>query len=140
MNRRRFLASLVTGAVAVGAQSASAQIMPTQGIPLPVFRSRSENLARDACRENRPECRASVRAQMEFERSITVILPWATLGIAIIAILFWLRAQEKKKEQHRIRARRRHDPAHSAIWTRRRPTGTARPWMRTNFRFSSGGP
>jgi hypothetical protein len=111
MNRRRFLASLVTGMVTGSALPASAQIMPDQGIPLPFFRSRSEEIARRACRENLPECRASVRAQMELEQSITVIVPWAALGIAILGILFWLRAQEKKKEQKRRRARRHHDPS-----------------------------
>ncbi len=51
-----------------------------------------------------------MRAQMEFERSITVIFPWAALGVAILGVLFWLRAQEKKKEAHRRAARRKHDP------------------------------
>lgn len=111
MNRRRFLATLVTGSVTAGALPVSAQIMPEQGIPLPGFRSRAEELARRACRENLPECRASVRAQLELGRSITVIAPWAALGIAILAVLFWLRAQEKKKERKRLEARRRHDPS-----------------------------
>ncbi len=111
MNRRRFLASLVTGAATASALPVSAQIMPQQGIPLPGFRSRAEELARRACRENLPECRASVRAQMDLERNITIIAPWAALGVAILAVLFWLRAQEKKKERKRLDARRRHDPS-----------------------------
>ena len=111
MNRRRFLASLVTGGVAASAVPVSAQIVPNQGIPLPFFRSRSEEIARRACEEGLPECRASVRAQMEFERSITVIFPWAALGIGFLGVLIWLRAQEKKKAQKRARARRKHDPS-----------------------------
>lgn len=111
MNRRRFLASLVTGGFAASALPASAQIMPEQGIPLPFFRSRSEEIARRACMEGLPECRASVRAQMEFERSITVAFPWALVGVVLLGILFWMRAQDKKKAQHRAQARRRHDPA-----------------------------
>jgi hypothetical protein len=110
MNRRRFLASLLTMSSSAAALPAAAQIMPEQGIPLPFFRSRAEKIAREACEQGRPECRSDVRAQMEFERSITVIFPWAALGVAILGVLFWLRAQEKKKEAHRRAARRKHDP------------------------------
>jgi hypothetical protein len=111
MNRRRFLASLVTGFGAAGALPASAQIVPNQGIPLPFSRSRSEEIPRRACSEGLPECRASVRAQMELERSITVIVPWAALGVFVLGVLFWLRAQEKKKQQKRVHVRRNHDPS-----------------------------
>ncbi|MGE3476867.1 MAG: hypothetical protein AB7H70_13785 [Rhodospirillaceae bacterium] len=89
---------------------ARAQIMPSQGIDIPWFTSKSEKVQRDACRRNLPECRASVRAQMAVEESITVILPWAGLGIAILGVLFWLRAQEKKRERKKQLARRHHTP------------------------------
>ncbi len=110
MNRRKFLTSLVTGGLAASAVPASAQVMPEAGIPIPFFRSRSEEIARRACEEGLPECRASVRAQLELERSITVALPWVIAGLAILGVLIWLRAQEKKKAQQRMRARRHHDP------------------------------
>lgn len=89
---------------------ARAQIMPSQGIDIPWFTSKSEKAQRDACRRNLPECRASVRAQMAVEESITVILPWAGLGIAILGVLFWLRAQEKKRERKKQLARMHHTP------------------------------
>ncbi len=99
------------GVIGAGSSPALAQTMPDQGIPLPFFRSRAQEFARGACRENRPGYRSSVRAQMELECTITVIVPWAAVGVAILGVLFWLRAQEKKKEKHRIRARRHHDPS-----------------------------
>jgi len=85
-----------------------AQVMPSQGIDIPWFRSSSERAQRDACRRNLPECRAAVRAQMDLEQSITVILPWASLGVAILGVLFWLRNQEKKRERQRKLARMHH--------------------------------
>jgi hypothetical protein len=48
---------------------------------------------------------------MAVEESITVILPWASLGIAILAVLFWLRAQEKKRERKKKLARLNHTSA-----------------------------
>jgi hypothetical protein len=84
--------------------------MPEQGLTLPWFRSRSEEIQRDACRRNLPECRASVRAQMDIEQSITVILPWAALGLAVLGVLFYLRAQEKKRERKKKLARMHHNP------------------------------
>ncbi len=89
---------------------ARAQVMPSQGIDLPWFTSKSEKAQRDACRRNLPECRASVRAEMAIEESITVIVPWAGLGIAILGVLFWLRAQEKKRERKKKLARMHHTP------------------------------
>lgn len=89
---------------------ARAQVMPSQGIDIPWFTSKSEKAQRDACRRNLPECRASVRTQMAFEESITVVVPWAGLGIAILGVLFWLRAQEKKRERQKKLARMHHTP------------------------------
>jgi hypothetical protein len=103
------LAAGVTAAPVLVAP-ALAQIMPEQGIPLPWFRSRSEEIQRDACRRNLPECRATVRAQMDLEQSITVILPWAALGVAVLGVLFYLRAQEKKRERKKKLARMHHTP------------------------------
>jgi hypothetical protein len=87
---------------------ARAQVMPSQGIDIPWFRSTSERAQREACRRNLPECRATVRAQMAVEQSITVILPWAGLGVAILGVLFWLRIQEKKRERQKQLARMHH--------------------------------
>lgn len=87
-----------------------AQVMPSQGIPIPWFHSPAERIQRDACRRNLPECRSSVRAQLEFEESITVILPWVALAIAILGVLFWLRRQEREREKRKRLARMHHTP------------------------------
>ncbi len=115
MNRIRMivLATLLASGVAAGpalVAPARAQVMPEQGMTLPWFRSRSEQVQRDACRRNLPECRATVRAQMDIEQSITVILPWAALGVAVLGVLFYLRAQEKKRERKKKIARMHHTP------------------------------
>jgi hypothetical protein len=89
---------------------ARAQVMPSQGIDLPWFTSKAEQAQRDACRRNLPECRSSVRAQMALEESITVIVPWAGLGLAILGVLLWLRAQEKKRARRKKLARMHHTP------------------------------
>jgi hypothetical protein len=106
-------ATLLAAGVAAGpalVAPARAQVMPEQGVTLPWFRSRSEQIQRDACRRNLPECRASVRAQMDIEQSVTVILPWAALGFAVLGVLFYLRAQEKKRERKKKLARMHHTP------------------------------
>ena len=60
--------------------------------------------------QSRPECRASVRAQMDYEMSISLIVPWALLGLAVLGVLGWMQMQEKKKQKARLRARAHHDP------------------------------
>jgi hypothetical protein len=113
MSRTRAIFSvlvLVSGIAVALPTPARAQVMPTQGIDIPWFHSPMERAQREACRRSLPECRAATRAQMELEAAITVILPWASLGIAILAGLFWLRAQEKKRERKKKRARMHHTP------------------------------
>ncbi len=110
MSRTCFIFALVLVLGFADAPGARAQVMPTQGIELPWFRSASEQAQRDACRRNLPECRSSVRAQMQLEQSITVILPWAGLGVAILGVLFWLRGKEKKRERQKRLARINHTP------------------------------
>lgn len=104
------LGGVPTPGAILDAAPAYAQVMPAQGLDLPWFRSKSEQAQREACRRNQPDCRSSVREQMEFEQSITVTLPWAGLGVAILAVLFWLRAQEKKRERQKKIARMHHTP------------------------------
>jgi len=84
----------------------------TAGMPIPswLFPS-SEARARRACIDKQPECRGTVRAQIEYEKSISLLFPWIALGIAIIGVLFYLRKQEQKKMQTRKVAQRHHDPA-----------------------------
>ena len=110
-NRKIFsVLALAFGMALAEPAAVQAQIMPTQGIDIPWFHSSQDRVQRDACRRNLPECRASVRAQMEIEQAVTVILPWASLGIAILVGLFWLRGQEKKRERAKKLARLNHTP------------------------------
>jgi len=96
----------------LGPTSAQAQVFKPQGFTLPGFLfSPSERRAREACAEERPECRPSIRAEMEHEMSISLLVPWVALGLAILAVLLWLRLQERKKMKLRYAARARHDPA-----------------------------
>ncbi len=102
-------AVLLVLATAVPAQ---AQTMTKNGYALPGFLfSPGERRAREACAQGRPECRASVRAQMYYEMSISLIVPWALLGIAVLGVLGWMQMQEKKKQKARLRARAHHDPS-----------------------------
>lgn len=107
---RAFLSALVLVSGISLAAPAGAQVMPSQGLDIPWFSSTSERAARDACRRNLPECRAGVRAQMAVEESITVILPWASLGVAFLGLLFYMRAKEKKRERQKRLARMNHSP------------------------------
>ena len=74
------------------------------------FQKAGERRAREACAEESPNCRANVRAQMEQEMAISLILPWILLGAGVLIVLFYLRAEEKKKAKARELARRHHDP------------------------------
>jgi len=103
------LGLLVTG---LGmATPAQAQVIKPGGIPIPAFFfSGAERRAREACAQELPNCRASVRAQMEQEMAISLTFPWIILGVGILAALFYLRKQEKEKLRARTLARAHHDP------------------------------
>lgn len=107
---RAIFSALVLAAGFAAMAPAQAQIMPNQGIDIPWLYSAQERAERDACRRALPECRASVRDRMELERAIVVTFPWAGLGLAILAGLFWLRAKEKKRERKKQLARMHHTP------------------------------
>lgn len=102
---------LALSLVMIGPAPVRAQEMRTPGIDFGWFRSSTERAQREACRRNLPECRASVRAQMNIEQSITVIVPWAALGFAILGVLFWLRKRERQREHAKKLARMMHTPA-----------------------------
>lgn len=111
MNRTRVFLSVLALLLGFAAlPPVQAQEMRTPGIDFSWFRSSQEQAQRDACRRNLPECRATVRAKMNFEQSITVIVPWAGLGIAILGVLLWLRGKEKKRERQKRLARMNHTP------------------------------
>ena len=115
MKRLRLLLQLcavLTVFVGVGApRPAEAQVFKPQGMPIPsFFFPAAERRAREACANNEPNCRASVRAQMEQEMAISLTFPWIILGAGVLVVLFYLRKQEKKRAAVRALARRNHDP------------------------------
>ena len=89
-------------------QAASAQQMHDDGFALPWFRSRAEQMERQACIDNLPECRATVRRQIEQERAATRFTPWLALGVIVLVALLYVRKKEKDKERRRIEAMRHH--------------------------------
>lgn len=90
--------------------SAGAQVMKRDRFTIPWFRSAAEQRARDACLNNQPDCRPSVRDQIDQEKAISLLAPWGILGIAILGVLFWLRKLEQDKNKKLRDAQRKHDP------------------------------
>jgi hypothetical protein len=108
---RRLVAALAVLMTLLPAMPVQAQVMTPNGWPVPsFFFSGTEQRAREACAEKRPECRASVRAQMEYEMAISLFIPWVLVGIAALGGLSYARVQEKKKQKARMLARAHHDP------------------------------
>jgi hypothetical protein len=107
-----FAFAAVLGLSGVGYFSpAAAQVFKQQGLPIPAFFfSAAERRAREACADNLPNCRASVRARMEQEMAISLTIPYVVLAIGLLVVLVWLRGHEKKKARARALARRHHDP------------------------------
>jgi hypothetical protein len=87
-------------------------VIKPMGMTLPcIFCSASERLQRQQCADDLPECRPSVRAQMEQEMGASLVTPWLLLGALVLLALFVLRARDKKKAQQRRAAQRHHNPA-----------------------------
>ena len=99
------LMPLLLGGIAA---PASAQIMKRDGFTIPWFHS--DQRARDACFNNQPDCRPAVRAEIDQEKAISLLLPWAILGAIVLGVLFWLRKLEQDKIKKRKNAQRKHDP------------------------------
>ncbi|MBY0508941.1 MAG: hypothetical protein K2P94_02205 [Rhodospirillaceae bacterium] len=104
--------AVVLGLSGVGyTPPAAAQVFKQQGLPIPsFFFSGAERRAREACADNLPNCRASVRARMNQEMEISLTIPYIVLAVGLITALVWLRGQEKKKAKARALARAHHDP------------------------------
>ena len=108
---RKVFAVFILTLLAVFSTPAQAQVFKPHGMTIPgLFFSTSEQRARQACIDDRPECRNSIRAEVEQEMAISLVAPWILLAVAILSVLFWLRGQEKKKDRARLAARRHHDP------------------------------
>ena len=84
--------------------------MKRDGFTIPWFRSAADQRARDACLNNQPDCRPSVKADIDQEKAISLIVPCALLGFAVLGVLFWLRKLEQDKVKKRRDAQRKHDP------------------------------
>jgi hypothetical protein len=109
MRRLCLLLLLVLGA-GVLASPARAQIVKPDGMTIPWFHSPAERRAREACEQNLPECRASVRQEIAKEKAASMVTPWLILGFAVLGVLLWLRGQERRRERKRAAAQRHHDP------------------------------
>jgi hypothetical protein len=92
------------------AAPASAQVMKRDGFTIPWFHSAAERRAREACENNQPDCRPSVRQQIADEKAASLITPWLILGAVILGTLFWLRRREQERLKKRRAAQRKHDP------------------------------
>jgi hypothetical protein len=92
------------------AAPASAQIMKRDGFTIPWFHSAAERRAREACENNQPDCRPSVRQEIMDEKAASLITPWLILGTIILGALFWLRKRDQEKIKKRRQAQRKHDP------------------------------
>ena len=87
-----------------------AQVFDPVGVSLPWFRSEAEKRDRQACEQNLPECKGSVRQEIAKERMASAITPWLLLGVAVLCVLVFLRVQERSRAKRRRRAQQRHDP------------------------------
>jgi preprotein translocase subunit Sec63 len=92
------------------AAPASAQIMKRDGFTIPWLHSAAERRAREACQNNQPDCRPSVRKDIADEKAISLITPWLIMGGIILGALIWLRKREQEKVKKRRQAQRKHDP------------------------------
>ncbi len=92
------------------APEAGAQVMKRDGFTIDWFYSAAERRAREACANNQPDCRQSVRDRMDQEKAISLLLPWALAGGIILGVLFWMRKREQEKLAKRRAAQRKHDP------------------------------
>jgi hypothetical protein len=115
LRRRTYLLAIVLVTTFIGAgmpRAAMAQVIKPYGMPIPAFFfSGAERRAREACADELPTCRASVRAQMEQEMAISLVIPWIILGAGVLIALFYLRKAERQRAKARELARRHHDPA-----------------------------
>jgi hypothetical protein len=92
------------------AAPASAQVMKRDGFTIPWFHSAAERRAREACENNQPDCRPSVRQQIADEKAMSLITPWLILGAVVLGALFWLRKRDQDRLKKRRQAQRKHDP------------------------------
>jgi len=91
-----------------GAASSRAQVMHDDGLPLPWFHNRAQQMARQACEDDLPECRDSVRRQLVTEKMITNLLPWVLLCLVMLGAFVYVRRQEAVREGRRNQAARQH--------------------------------
>jgi hypothetical protein len=103
--------------LSAGASPARAQIMHNDGVALPWFHTRAEKLERQACEDNLPECRDSVRQQLAVEHMVTILAPWILLCLVMLGAVMYVRRRDAARERQRHQAERQH------VQTSRRPRG-----------------
>jgi hypothetical protein len=124
---------LLVGFGAFAPLPAQAQIMHEDGVPLPWFHTRAEKLARQACMQNLPECRDSVRQELALELMITTLAPWVLLLLVILGAVIYVRRQEAVREVRRHEAQRHHLQAAA-----HRPARNERPRDRKGRSMETG--
>ncbi|TAK97912.1 MAG: hypothetical protein EPO08_20535 [Rhodospirillaceae bacterium] len=91
-----------------GPTPSRAQVMHDDGFALPWFHSRAQQMARQACENDLPECRDSVRRQLATEKIITTLAPWVLLCLFILGAVIYARRREAEREERRHQAARHH--------------------------------
>ncbi len=70
--------------------------------------SRAEKLARQACEDDLPECRDSVRQRIATEKAITITAPWVALCIILLGAARFSRMREQKRRKKQEELARHH--------------------------------
>jgi hypothetical protein len=104
----KFLFFLLLALSVQGMSPARAQVMHQDGFQIPWFHTRAEKLARQACEDDLPECRDSVRQQLAVEHTITNLAPWVLICLVILGAVIYVRRQEFVREKLRHEAQRHH--------------------------------
>ena len=108
MGLRKLCFVVLLGLGSLAPLPAAAQKMSEDGVQLPWFRSKAENAARQACEEDLPECRDSIRKQIASEKAITRTFPWILLCLIVLGAVRYVNMREKQREQRRQEAARHH--------------------------------
>jgi hypothetical protein len=87
---------------------AAAQKMSEDGMQLPWFHSRAEKLARQACENDLPECRDSIRKKIATEKMITRTAPWVLLCLFLLGMSRYSRMRENRRRKKQEEIARHH--------------------------------
>ncbi len=100
---------------------ATAQIMHDDGMQIPWFRSKADKLARQACENDLPECRDSIRKQLATEKAITRYIPWILICLCLLGAARYARKREEERNRQKAEAARHHIRASLREQNERKP-------------------